>query len=67
LQLKEHGEDTRAGQKIRYVITDYSRKRKRSVPVNLNPQIYDAKRYAELLAESCSTVTKPFGLHFTLV
>jgi DNA polymerase-2 len=66
LQLKEQGEHTRAGQKVRYVITDYSRKKKRSVPENMNPDRYDAKRYVELLTECYYAITKPFSLDFVL-
>ena len=65
-QLKEQGEHTRAGQKVRYVITDYSKKKKRSVPEDMNPDRYDVKRYAELLTECCYAITKPFDHDFEL-
>src|SRR5439155_13575714 len=65
LQLKEEGESIKAGQKIQYVITDYSRKTKRSTPLGMTGNKYDVKRYAKLLAECCTTVTKPFGMEIT--
>ena len=64
-QLKDEGESMRAGQVLQYVITDYYRKnsRKRSVPVELitDRTSYDSRRYSELLARTCNTVTEPFG------
>ncbi|HXF29221.1 MAG TPA: DNA polymerase domain-containing protein, partial [Chlamydiales bacterium] len=64
-QLAEEGETMRAGQVMQYVITDYYRKnaKKRSVPVELinDKTAYDARRYIELLAETCNSVTAPFG------
>lgn len=63
LQLMEEGELVKAGQKIQYVITDYSRKRKRSIPIEMiSSANYDVKKYAELLAEYCLTITQPFGM-----
>ena len=62
LQLEREGESVRAGQKIQYVITDYSRKTKRTSPLSMATNKYDIKRYVKLLAECCSTVTKPFGM-----
>jgi DNA polymerase-2 len=61
MQLKEEGESIKAGQKIKYIITDYSRKTKRSSPLGMAGNKYDVKRYAHLLAECCTTLTKPFG------
>lgn len=60
-QLREEGELVRAGQKVRYVITDYSRKARRSAPLGMAGKKYDIKRYAKLLARCCNTVTVPFG------
>lgn len=57
---KEDGESIKAGQKIQYIITDYSRKTKRSAPLEMTSGKYDVKRYARLLAECCTSVTKPF-------
>ena len=63
--LVDEGERMHAGQVMQYVITDYYRKnaRKRSVPVELinDKTTYDAGRYIELLAETCNSVTTPFG------
>ena len=61
MQLKEEGDSILAGQKIRYVITDYSRKTRRSAPLGMAANKYDVKRYVKLLAECCTSVTKPFG------
>src|SRR2546428_440636 len=60
LQLKEEGESIRAGQRLQYVISDYSRKRKRSVPLKMSDGKYDVNRYAELLADCYSSLVKPF-------
>ncbi len=69
LQLNNTGKSLKAGQILRYVITDYYRKnsRKRSVPFELvnSKTVYDAKRYCELLTETCNSVTEPFGLRLT--
>ncbi len=66
LQLKNAGKSLKAGQILKYVITDYYRKnsRKRSIPFELvnSKTVYDAKRYSELLAETCNSVMEPFGL-----
>lgn len=54
---------------MKYVITYYYRKNsiKRSIPVELvnSKTVYDAKRYSELLVETCNSVTEPFGLKLT--
>ncbi|WP_415282927.1 DNA polymerase domain-containing protein [Candidatus Nitrososphaera sp. FF02] len=64
-QLDDEGKEMRAGQVLRYVITDYGRKnkRKRSIPVELIDEntSYDVKRYIALLAETGNSVTEPFG------
>jgi DNA polymerase-2 len=66
LQLNNTGKSLKAGQILKYVITDYHRKnsRKRSVPFELinSKTVYDAKRYCELLTETYNSVTEPFGL-----
>lgn len=60
-QLKWEGKQIAPGQKIQYVITDYSRKiSKRVVPVDLLPDKYDEKRYSEILDECCNSVIEPF-------
>jgi len=69
LQLKNAGNSLKAGQILKYVITDYYQKnsRKRSIPLELvnSKTVYDTKRYSELLAETCNSVTEPFGLKLT--
>jgi len=69
LQLKHAGKSLKSGQILKYVLTDYYRKnsRKRSVPIELinSKTVYDAKRYSELLVETCNSVTEPFGLKLT--
>jgi DNA polymerase-2 len=65
MELVEAGKPLRAGQVIQYVIADYYKKspRKLSVPVELidEKSVYDIKRYTELLARVCNSVTEPFG------
>ena len=65
-QLEDEGKSMRAGQVLQYIINDYYRKnsRKRTVPVELinEKTTYDARRYIELLARTCNSVTEPFGL-----
>jgi DNA polymerase-2 len=65
VKLAAEGKSLRAGQTLRYVITDYYGKNpaKRTVPEELISEktVYDAKRYVELLAEVCDSVTEPFG------
>jgi DNA polymerase elongation subunit (family B) len=64
-QLADEGKTLRAGQTLQYVITGYSRRnvKRRAVPVQLinDDTAYDARRYAELLAETCNSITEPFG------
>ncbi|MGH9999056.1 MAG: DNA polymerase domain-containing protein, partial [Nitrosopumilaceae archaeon] len=61
-QLKWAGRTISPGQKIRYVINDYSRKiSKRVVPIEIaESQKYDAQRYSELLDECCKSILEPF-------
>lgn len=65
LNLSEAGKSLRAGEILKYVITDYYRKnsKKRSIPIELasSQTKYDVKRYCEILQEVTDTVTKPFG------
>ena len=63
-QLKFEGRLTTPGQKIRYVINDYSRRlSKRVVPIEIaDSNNYDVKRYAELLDECCNSVIEPFEI-----
>ena len=60
-QLKWEGKSIEPGQKIRYIITDYSRKiSKRAVPIEMVRSGYDKRRYSELLDECCRSVIEPF-------
>jgi len=48
------------GQKIRYMINDYTRKiSHRVMPIEF-AQKYDAKKYSELLDECCKSILEPF-------
>jgi DNA polymerase elongation subunit (family B) len=64
-QLQDEGKNMRAGQILQYIITDYNRKnsRKRAIPVALINEntAYDSRRYTQLLAGVCNSVTEPFG------
>lgn len=64
-QLADEGESMHAGEVLQFIITDYYRKnaKKRTVPVELinEKTTYDARRYIELLANVCNSVTEPFG------
>jgi DNA polymerase, archaea type len=65
-QLQDEGKSMRAGQILQYVVTDYYRRnnsRKRTIPVELinEKTTYDSRRYTELLAAVCNSVTAPFG------
>lgn len=66
-QLKWAGRSIVAGQKIRYVISDYSRRiSKRVVPIEMvSSDKYDAKRYSELLDECCKSIIEPFELELS--
>jgi DNA polymerase I len=60
-QLVREGVELYAGEPVRYVITD--QRSGSAVPLDLADEKrmnYDAVRYAELLAEACSTVLEPF-------
>jgi DNA polymerase elongation subunit (family B) len=69
-QLLDEGKSMRAGQILQYVITDYNRKnsRKRAIPVVLinEKTTYDSRRYTQLLAAVCNSVTEPFGFFVEL-
>jgi DNA polymerase-2 len=65
LDLSGGGKPLRAGEILKYVVTDYYRRhsKKRSIPIELanSRTKYDVKRYCEILIEVTDTVTKPFG------
>jgi len=60
-QLVREGVELHAGESVRYVIEDQGAGR--AVPYDLmdGGTRYDAGRYVELLAESCSTILEPFS------
>ncbi|MEZ0269020.1 MAG: DNA polymerase domain-containing protein [Nitrososphaeraceae archaeon] len=64
--LRGEGKSLRAGQILKYIITDYYRKgsKIRSIPIELatSQTKYDIKRYCEILEQVTNTVTEPFGL-----
>lgn len=68
--LNNKGKTMRAGEVLRYVITDYYQRYSiiRAVPVeliDLGTEVekisYDQRRYIELLAETCNSVIEHFG------
>jgi DNA polymerase, archaea type len=66
--LESEGKLLKAGEILKYVIIDYYFRKKRSsdnnraVPIELiGDNTYDIRRYTELLAETCNSVTEPFG------
>ena len=70
--LKSEGKSLKAGEILKYVITDYyfhNRKtgfsrNNRAMPIELlndKTSTYDVTRYIELLAKTCNSVTEPFG------
>jgi len=62
-QLKWEGKSIEPGQKIKYVIHDYSRKKsKRVIPIEVtkSDSKYDTKRYSELLDKCCKSIIEPF-------
>ena len=59
-QLKWEGRNVEPGQKIHYVISDYSRKiSNRVTPIEFAKK-YDAKKYSKLLDECCKSILEPF-------
>jgi DNA polymerase-2 len=70
-KLNSEGKYLRAGEILQYVITDYYQtgsKNNRAIPIELINErtYYDAKRYIELLTQTCNSVTKPFGMELQL-
>jgi DNA polymerase elongation subunit (family B) len=66
VQLSKEGKSIIGGQILRYIITDYEGGRKKrpiATPLELidDKSTYDAKRYTELLAQTCNSVIEPFG------
>ncbi|HEY7080567.1 MAG TPA: DNA polymerase domain-containing protein, partial [Nitrososphaeraceae archaeon] len=69
--LHNEGKSLRAGELLRYIITDFYQRSSttRAVPIELidmqKSTTYDIRRYTELLAETCNSVTESFG--YTLI
>jgi DNA polymerase-2 len=76
--LQSEGKSLKAGEILTYVITDYchrnnrktgSSRNNRAIPVELlndyKTSTYDVRRYIELLAKTCNSVTEPFGYTIT--
>jgi len=59
-QLKWEGKTIEPGQKIRYVLSDYSRKISHRVEPIEFAKKYDAKKYSKLLEECCKSIFEPF-------
>jgi DNA polymerase I len=75
--LENEGKYLKAGEILKYVITDYyyrdrktgSSRDNRAIPIELfddKNNTYDVRRYTELLAKTCNSVTEPFGHNFAL-
>jgi DNA polymerase, archaea type len=78
--LQIEGKSLKAGEILKYVITDYYRHcnnknsqssgNMRAIPIELindekTTTTYDVRRYTQLLAETCNSVTEPFGYTIT--
>src|SRR5919198_1692167 len=75
--LEGEGKSLKAGEILRYIITDYyhrnnrktgTSRNNRAIPIELfddNIRTYDVKRYTELLTKTCNSVTEPFGYTIT--
>jgi DNA polymerase-2 len=74
--LESEGKYLKAGEILKYVITDYyyqNRKtgssiKNRAIPVELfddKTSTYDVRRYTELLADTCNSITEPFGFRLS--
>ncbi|HEX9318585.1 MAG TPA: DNA polymerase domain-containing protein [Nitrososphaeraceae archaeon] len=65
-QLSKEGKALKAGQILKYVVTNYYYKNaaKRSIPIELTTSKtkYDVRRYTELFIETCSSIIEPFGM-----
>lgn len=63
-RLAREGKLLKAGQTLRYIISSYDEDARKAVPLELaNDEsiAYDSRRYTELLAKVCNSVTEPFG------
>jgi DNA polymerase I len=67
--LSREGKSLIGGQILRYIITDYrGRNKPIATPLELidDKTAYDVKRYTELLAQICNSVTEPFGYNVSI-
>ncbi len=62
-RLAKEGKMLKAGQTLRYIISDYGKSVRRGTPLELVDErtVFDPGRYIELLAQMCNSVTEPFG------
>jgi DNA polymerase, archaea type len=62
-RLAKEGKMLKAGRTLRYIISDYSKNARKATPVELVDErtAFDPDRYIELLAQTCNSVTEPFG------
>jgi len=68
MQLDMEGKSLKAGQILKYIITDYYCEKQsnkiRAIPAEIIDEektTYDVRRYEELLVEVCNSVIEPFG------
>jgi DNA polymerase-2 len=71
--LANERKSLKAGELLRYIITDFYQKSStiRAVSIELidmqnSNTTYDIRRYIELLAETCNSITEPFGYTLSL-
>ncbi|MGI0049156.1 MAG: hypothetical protein ACREAW_06410, partial [Nitrososphaera sp.] len=62
-RLAKEGKMLKAGQTLRYIISDYGENARKATPLELVDErtAFDPDRYIELLAQTCNSVTEPFG------
>jgi DNA polymerase elongation subunit (family B) len=62
-RLAKEGRMLKAGQTLKYVISEYGKKSRKATPLELVDErtAIDPDRYIELLAQTCNSVTEPFG------
>jgi DNA polymerase-2 len=62
-RLAKEGRMLKAGQTLRYIISDYDKKSRKATPLELVDErtAFDPDRYIVLLAQTCNSVTEPFG------
>lgn len=62
-RLAREGRMLKAGQTVRYVISGYGRNTRKATPLELvdGRTAFNHDRYIELLAQTCNSITEPFG------